>query len=132
MSTITTFTDKSQSVELPSTYVQKNEAVINFSETACLSGDVVQCLDIPANSVVFKVGAKVLTAEAGTHTLGDGADVDGYLTALDSSSTGVSLAGGALAGGKYYSVADTIDLVLGADMDSGKVSVFALYGQLEA
>ena len=94
------------------------------------TGDVVQMLDIQAGTFVMHVGIQVYTATHAGNTLegtpvcviGDGDDPNGWMTLFDISSkdSGVSTSiedGGAgvyqtLAGGKYYSSDDTIDLTL--------------------
>jgi len=131
MSTVTTFVDKKQAVEMEKTILVKAENTLDFSELNVADLDVVEALDIPAGAFVFKVGVNVLTAETGSHTLGDADDADGWDTVIDTSATGVVVGDGAYAAGKLYTSADTIDLTIGADLDSGKVSVFALYAQLE-
>ena len=122
--------------------------------TAALAGvsrsDVVQLLSVPAGTIVKSVGVNIYSAwstsgiTAAGVTIGDGSDVDGWITAVDfgPSASGVSssalnevsgfavgtntTAGAhtmayvvnpgayAFAGGKYYSAADTIDAVIPA------------------
>jgi len=132
MSTVTYFTDKSQAVEVEKTYQCKNEAVIDFTLNPCISGDVVQVLDIPAGAVVTNVGINVITADANTVDVGDATDPDGWDAAVSTGSTGVTLGNGAYASaGKYYASADTIDLTLTNNMDTGKIGVFASYFLIE-
>jgi hypothetical protein len=131
MSTITTFVSKSQAVTLPKTGLVKAEQVIDFALVPCASGDVVQMLNVPEKAVIFKVAAKVITAEAGTHTIGLDSDPNGFFTALDSSSTGYVLADGADKDGVVVATANTVDITLGATMDSGKISISVLYALLE-
>jgi hypothetical protein len=94
--------------------------------TALASGDVYELFNLPAKTLVFRVGYDVTVAEGATATfdLGDGSDTDGYLNdislnsvasgvmtlALTDASPGVTVT--AYSGGKYYSSADTIDMVL--------------------
>lgn len=131
MSTITDFNDGLNEVQVEKTLLVKSEVVLDFSITAGISGDVVSAVKVPANSLVIKAGTNVLTTETGTHTLGDAVDPDGWDTSINSANAGLTVGDGANATGKLYSSADTIDLTLGADMDSGKVVVFAIYAQLE-
>lgn len=133
MSTITNYTDKSQPCEVEATYQMKNEAVLDFTTVPCVSGDVVQALQIPAGAFVSNVGIKVLTAEANTVQVGDGSDADGWDANVNTGSTGVTIGDGQYItdGGKYYAAADTIDLTIASDMSSGKIAVFASYFLLE-
>jgi len=107
--------------------------------TALGAGDILQALHVPANTFVISAGLNVLTAEGGTQTfdLGDGTDPDGYLDGVD----GNAVAGFGpahvltegtpnviigLGKGKYYSSADTIDLVQVNACDTAKVVVWAI------
>jgi hypothetical protein len=84
------------------------------------SASVVQLLNVPANSYITAVYATVSTqwgtsGETAACIIGDGSDTNGYMTALDlgPTSTGVSKSAGAyFDAGRYYSSADTIDLVV--------------------
>ena len=92
--------------------------------TALAAADVLQVLPVPAKALVLHVGLDVETAGTTDLTLdvGDGADPDGYLDGVAGDAAGsfasvATVAGdpGALVGlsaGKYYSAADTIDIVL--------------------
>jgi len=92
--------------------------------TALASGDVLEALPIPAKSLVMHVGVDVVRAGTSGLTLdvGDGADADGYLDGVSGAAVGsfcsvATVAGdpGALVGlsaGKYYTAADTVDVVL--------------------
>jgi len=112
------------------------ERTLNFAEiaayrasaglTALASGDVYQIFSLPAKTLVLRVGYDVTTVEGGTATfdLGDGSDTDGYLNDIDLNTVGSGVMALALtdaspgvtvtaySGGKYYSAADTIDMVL--------------------
>ena len=87
------------------------------------SGDILQLIEIPANSFVNNVWLVPTTAFNGTPvvTVGDGNDADGYLAAADLDETGVVLVGclsaadnGAAYGLKtarpFYAAADTLDI----------------------
>lgn len=90
--------------------------------TALASGDVLQAIPLPAKTLVLHVGVDVTTAGTSGLTLdvGDGADADGYLDGVAGDAAGSfasihTLSTGATVGltaGKYYTAADTIDLVL--------------------
>lgn len=92
------------------------------SATALASGDILQVLPVPAKTLVLHVGVEVETGGTSGLTLdiGDGADADGYLDGVAADAAGsfastLTLSSGAIVGlsaGKYYTAADTIDLVL--------------------
>jgi len=131
MSTKSDFVSKKQAVAMEKTIVVKSENLIDFSLTPCLSGDVVEALDIPEGAFVESVVVDVLLAEAGNVTVGDGDSATGWDTTVSVASTGATVGDGAYVKGKVYRANDTIDLTLDADMNSGKVNVFAIYSQLE-
>lgn len=130
--------------------VTRMEVVLDFAAIAAArsaagaaalaSGDVLEIMPVPAKSLVLRVGYDVTTAEGATATfdLGDGSDTDGYLNdiSLNSVASGVmslALAEGApntisgYSNGKYYSAADTIDLVVNSNsVDAAKVRIWAL------
>lgn len=93
--------------------------------TALAQNDIYELFNVPAKTLVLRVGYDVTTVEGATATfsLGDGSDDNGYLDAisLNSVASGVmtlTLAEAApntvaaYSGGKYYSAADTIDMKL--------------------
>lgn len=92
-----------------------------------------QALKIPAGTIVHSVGAVILTAEGATMTIDIGdTNVDGYLDGVDGNvanacytSTQYESTQNAYDGGKYYSSADTIDVLFNNDADTVKVLVFA-------
>lgn len=88
---------------------------------ALATSDVFQLVNVPAGAWVLQVVAKVVTAEGGTCTfdIGDGATTDGYIDGADgNAATLVSsfdedgTKTEAFGNGKFYSSADTIDLLL--------------------
>jgi hypothetical protein len=98
-----------------------------------------EALPIPAKALVMHVGVDVVSA--GTTGLpldvGDGADADGYLDGVSGAAVGsfcsvATVAGdpGALVGlsaGKYYTAADTVDVVLVGEVPGAlKCRVWAL------
>lgn len=107
---------------------------------ALASGDVYEILELPAKTLVLRVGYDVTTAEGATATVhvGDGSDADGFLASVNLNSVGSGVMSLALtegapntitgySGGKYYSAADTIDLTLNhASIDLAVVRVWAL------
>ena len=106
------------------------ENTIDFSPFDPAANDIVQAIDIPAESIVLNAGLEVLTASPSSVTLdlGDANDVDKYVDGYDSTSTGYAAAViNASNVGHVYGSADTIDIkVLGAQDTTGKVRVFAV------
>ena len=108
--------------------------------TALGSGDVYEILELPAKTLVLRVGYDVTTAEGATATvhIGDGATASGFVSGANLNSVGSGASALALtegapntitgySGGKYYSAADTIDLTLNhASIDAAVVRVWAL------
>ena len=81
-----------------------------------VAADVIELIDVPAGTLVKNVFYEVLVGEAAqTLDIGDGVDPDGYVAVAAVATAGSSgIGAGALAGGKYYSAADTIDLAVPA------------------
>lgn len=117
--------------------------VVDFSKRIVTAADVIQALSIPAHTLVMRVGYEVLVADATqTMTVGDGSDTDGFIVAADVGTLGnsgmsaLALTEGApntitgYSGGKYYSAADTIDILVptGKAYDTLKVRIFAIVG----
>lgn len=112
---------------------------IDFSATTAENADVIQALNIPANTLVLRAGTIVRTAEGSalTATLGDGSDADGFVTSVDLNAVEVKSSALALtegtpntvtgySGGKLYTADDTIDLVLGGAAAAAIVEVWAM------
>ena len=112
--------------------------VVDFSEFTISTNDVIQVIELPANSLVLYAGLDVLTADSagnsGTLSLGDGADVDRYVSASTATAgiettrerDGDSSLGTTSIGYAYYAAADTIDLVNATGSINAKVRVFAV------
>lgn len=112
--------------------------IVDFSEFTISTNDVIQVIELPANSLVLYAGLDVLTADgagnSGTLSLGDGADVDRYVSASTATAgiettrarAGDSSLGTTSIGYAYYAAADTIDLVNATGTIDGKVRVFAV------
>lgn len=108
--------------------------------TALTSTDVVQALPIPAKTLVLRVGLDVTTAEGATLTIdvGDGADTDGWLDGVDANTAASYCSALTLgeatpntitgfSGGKYYSAADTIDVLINnSGIDTAVMRLWAL------
>ena len=106
------------------------ENTVDFSLFDPSADDIVQILNVPAETLVINAGLEVLTASASgvTLDLGDGGDVDRYIDGLDSTSTGHGAQVTNVSNvGHVYGSADTIDVkVIGAQDTSGKIRVWAL------
>jgi hypothetical protein len=109
------------------------------SLTALTSGDVLTAIALPAKSLVLRVGLDVTVAEGGTLTIdvGDGSDTDGYLDGVNANTVASYASALALteaapntvtgySGGKYYSAADTIDVLIVNAADVAVMRVWAL------
>lgn len=104
------------------------------------AADILQLIEIPAKTLVLYVLLEVLTVEgsACTGDVGDTAvDPNGFFDAIDFNTVAANfmvllLTEGtpnvvtAYSHGKYFETADTIDLVLDADMDAGKWRLVAV------
>lgn len=99
--------------------------------TALAAGDVLEVIKIPANTLVTSVALNVTTAEGGTLTVdvGDGTDPDGYLDGVNANTAAaysLNAAAGTptgYAGGKFYTAADTIDVVTVNAADTAVMSL---------
>ena len=112
--------------------------IVDFSEFTISTNDVIQVIELPANSLVLYAGLDVLTADSagnsGTLSLGDGADVDRYVSASTATAgiettrekAGDSSLGTTSIGYAYYAAADTIDLVNATGSINAKLRVFAI------
>jgi hypothetical protein len=101
------------------------------------AGDVLQVLNVPAGFLCMGVLVETQTKEWTTSTpcqVGDGDDTDGWLTTamclLNTVTTAfcssTSAYGAALQGrGKFYPVADTIDVIPKIDLGTAKIRVGA-------
>ena len=111
-------------------YMVENTIDFSVSGFQPAANDIVQCLDIPAESMVLNAGLEVLTASPSgvTLDLGDGGDVDRFVDGHDSTATGLAAnVINASNVGHVYGSADTIDIkVLGAQDTSAKVRVYAV------
>ena len=108
------------------------------------AAEVIEVFDIPKDTFVLAVGVRCETAEGATATIdiGDETNADGFIDGADmnSASTNASsnnvTAGGTNAafgvsvettgGGKYYTDADTIDILVNNTMDAAAFTVWAL------
>ena len=106
------------------------ENTIDFTPFDPAANDIVQAIDVPAESIVMNAGLEVLTVSPSGVTLdiGDANDVDKYGDGYDSTGLGYGAAViNASNVGHVYGSADTIDIkVLGALDTSAKVRVWAV------
>ena len=97
------------------------------SNSGTANGDVVQALDIPAETLIMEAGIEVITALSSSATMDlgiTGGDVDRYVDG-DTNATGFSTL--TATARVIVSSADTLDiLTAGADSSAGKVRVFAV------
>ena len=111
--------------------------IVDFSEFTIAQNDIVEVIELPANSLVLYAGMDVLSATSsgsGTLSLGDQDDVDRYVAAstatagieLTVARAGTSAMGTTSAGYGYYAAADTIDLTNATATLDAKVRVFAV------
>ncbi len=100
--------------------------------------DVWEALNIPAGSVVTEVGVAIITAEGGTATVDvgiTGVSADGFLDGVNLNaaagicyhSVNAASAADTHSSGRYFSTADTIDLLFKNAMDAGKYMVWCRY-----
>ena len=114
------------------------ELIIDLTAQAidCSSGDVVQCITLPANTHILHAGVQVVTSATmntgtdATITLG-AADADEYVTAFDiDGASDLAYAPSVTPSAEVVlSSADTLDLTFagsGATFSAGKLRVYAL------
>lgn len=99
--------------------------------TALAAGDVLEVIKVPANTLVTHVALNVTTAEGGTLTVdvGDGDNPDGYLDGVNANATAayLTVAGtDAFEAGKFYTAADTIDIVTVNAADTAVMTLTAV------
>ena len=97
------------------------------SNSGTANGDVVQALDIPAETLIMEAGIEVITALSSSATMDlgiTGGVVDRYVDG-DTNATGFSTL--TATARTIVASADTLDiLTAGADSSAGKVRVFAV------
>ena len=112
--------------------------IVDFSAFTITTNDIVEVIELPANSLVLYAGYDVLTADSagnsGTLSLGDQADVDRWVSASTATAgiettrarAGDSSLGTTSIGYAYYASADTIDLTNATGSVNCVVRVFAV------
>ena len=97
------------------------------SSSGTSNGDILQALDIPAETLIMEAGIEVITALSSSATMDlgiTGGDVDRYVDG-DTNATGFSTL--TATARVIVASADTLDiLTAGADSSAGKVRVFAV------
>ena len=127
------------------------ENVVDFSISNGSSSDVATMLDVPKGVWVVCVALEILTAEGGTLTVdvGDGVDPDGYIDGVDMNATvgdfytsvvphlfvnetgdvvtpsGNDETDFGIIGGKFYTTADTIDILINDNADTAVMRITA-------
>ena len=101
-------------------------AAIN-SGAGTADADVIQCLDIPAETLIMQAGVEVLTALSGSVTIDlgiTGGDVDNFVDG-DTNAIGYSVL--TATANQVIASADTLDALLaGAASSVGKIRVWAV------
>jgi hypothetical protein len=121
--------------DMPKVVLLQRSRDFSVAANTVTASDVLQMINVPAGFFALGVLVETQTVEWSTSTpcqVGDGADTDGWLTTamcnLNSTSTDIcnsTSAYGAMNGGrgKFYPVADTIDVVPNNDLDAAKIRV---------
>ena len=123
MATLTALLAPTRGVGNPSRKPYMQELTIDLTAQAidCSSGDIVQCITIPGNTVVLSAGVQVV--ESATQNSGTDATVI-LGTAIDAYAPTVAPAGVIV-----LATADTLDLTFagsGATFTAGKLRVYAM------
>ena len=139
MATLTTFLAPTRGAGNPSRkpYLIENTIDLTASAVDCSSGDIIQALTVPADSVILWAGMQVTesatqnTGTDATITLGTAVDPDEYITAfdIDGATDLVYAPTVAQAGVLVSPSSDTLDLTFagsGATFTAGKLRVFAM------
>ena len=96
-------------------------------DAGAAQNDVIQCIDIPAETLIMEAGIEVITALSSSVTMDlgiTGGDIDRYADG-DTNATGFSAP--TATARTIVASADTLDvLVLSADAAAGKIRVFAV------
>ena len=97
------------------------------ADSGAAQNDIIQCLDIPAETLIMEAGVEVITALSSSATIDlgiTGGDADRYVDG-DTNATGFSTL--TATARVIVSSADTLDaLIAGAASSAGKIRVFAV------
>ena len=131
--------NKVHRVEVTLDFAKITAARLAAGATALTSADVIEAIPLPAKSLVLRVGLDVTVAEGGTLTIdvGDGTDPDGFLDGVNANTVASYCSALALteaapntvtgySNGKYYSAADTIDVLIVNAADAAVMRLWAL------
>lgn len=109
--------------------------VVSDAITSADANTTKPVIQVPANTLVTQVLIYIHTLlDGGTPSIdvGDGTNDDGWIDTTDITETTVGIYGGvsagavfAIAGGKFYATADTIDAVIATGLTAGKAYVLA-------
>jgi len=139
MATLTALLAPTRGIGNPSRKPYMQELTIDLTAQAidCSSGDIVQCITVPGNTVILWTGVQVMesaTMNTGTNAtilLGTAIDANEYVAAFDIDGA-ADLAYAptvAQAGVIVLATADTLDLTFagdGATFSAGKLRVYAM------
>ena len=109
--------------------LQVAEVVLDFSSTNLAVGDIVDALEIPADTLVLNAGIEVITAAGSgspTLDLGDGAAADTWVTDVAGNAAGHEIGSTP----KFYAAADNLDVLGVPAAFDGKIRVFATLCEL--
>tara|TARA_R110000851_G_C12795694_1_gene536853 strand:- start:45 stop:527 length:483 start_codon:yes stop_codon:yes gene_type:complete len=139
MATLTALLAPTRGIGNPSRKPYMQELTIDLTAQAidCSSGDIVQCITVPGNTVILWTGVQVMesatmnTGSNATILLGTAVDPNEYVTAfdIDGASDLAYAPTVAQAGVLVSATADTLDLTFagsGATFTAGKLRVFAM------
>ncbi len=134
--TVTTFVNRKQEHEITRGFAGVIEEELDFSAISVASGATVQALKVGDGMVITRVSTVVKTPEGGTLTVdvGDGSGASGWDTGVDLDATTSAVARSEEAAasdtygkGKYYTAADTIDLIMKNKADGAVIHMAAEY-----
>jgi len=139
MATLTALLAPTRGIGNPSRKTYMQELTIDLTAQAidCSSGDIIQCITVPGNTVILWAGVQVMesaTMNTGTNAtilLGTAIDANEYVAAFDIDGA-ADLAYAptvAQAGVIVLATADTLDLTFagdGATFSAGKLRVYAM------
>jgi len=105
--------------------IRRNIIDLSKQTLSCTDDDIAQVINIPAGTTVLRAYARVLTGEASTTVnLGTGVLATAWGTNIAPTTANVDTIIGGTAAPKYFSAADTIDLV--ATTAGGATSMAAI------
>ena len=109
--------------------LQVVEVILDFSSTNLAVGDIVDALEIPADTLVLNAGIETITAAGSgspTIDLGDGDAADTWVTDVAGNAAGHEIGSTP----KFYAAADNLDVLGVTAAFDGKIRVFATLCEL--